>query len=199
MASKLLELDPDIKVIYLVRDPRGILNSRFITHAAHVKDPQGDIKELCYQLGKDRKSLEMLQASLGSLSERTVPTLARTYRTALSNNSASAHNDTTLYYMYHHPVVVSDRFMYLRYEDMALEPLKVGKIIYEFAGVKLPTFPVLWIEANTCPKTSEEANYGVMRSTMAAFKWRVDLPVYQQIYITEQCKSVLEKWGYALI
>ncbi len=200
MASKLLELDPDIKVIYLVRDPRGVLKSRFTNHAAYIQDPRVDIKELCYQMGKDWESLQMLKARLGSRSDRpSVTAVEKNYGTALSNNSASAHDNMTVYFMYHHPVIVSDRFMYLRYEDMTFEPLKTGKVLYQFAGVKMPPFPALWMDTNTRPLTPEEASYGVMRSAMAAFKWRVDLPLYQQIYFTEQCKSLLEKWGYALM
>lgn len=53
--EKLLPLYPNMKVIHLVRDPRGILNSRIKVKAVPSKEFKNDVNDLCSDMGDNLK------------------------------------------------------------------------------------------------------------------------------------------------
>ncbi|XP_062574774.1 carbohydrate sulfotransferase 1-like [Saccostrea cucullata] len=66
MAEKLLKWLPDLKVIYIIRDPRGILNSQFEQHVTEVKNMSFTVKNVCDAIYSDSSHLTQMEVYLKS-------------------------------------------------------------------------------------------------------------------------------------
>ncbi|XP_062574775.1 carbohydrate sulfotransferase 1-like isoform X1 [Saccostrea cucullata] len=61
MAGKLLKWLPNLRIIYLVRDPRGILNSQFEQHVTEEKRMFTTVKKVCNSIISDLSHTKELQ------------------------------------------------------------------------------------------------------------------------------------------
>lgn len=66
MAGKLLEWLPNLKILHLIRDPRGIVNSQFEQVVTEGKNLSTSSEELCQTISKDVKSFSELHRCHGS-------------------------------------------------------------------------------------------------------------------------------------
>lgn len=161
----------NIKVVQLVRDPRGILTSRMET-----------FKEL-YRLWR-----------IWQATGRRPYNLETKQLTAICDdfyNSVSTG--------FSRPYWLKGKFMLVRYEDLARNPLQKTKEIYDFVGLTMNKNVEDWIQANTRGSNGVLAKYkfGTMRDSAAnAESWRLKLPFEMVEYTQTVCQKALMLLGY---
>ena len=163
----LLDRDLNVKIIHLLRDPRGTLASRSKEHSdgAKVLTP-----------GK-------------SLNHNAAYICRR-----MRNNFKFVRQNS---------VFMKDRYMRVRYEDIASDPEGWTRTLYRFAGMgDVPVDVFNWIQQNTRQSTREDAQdtYSTHRNSSAtAQAWRhhIDFPVVNEIQ--RYCDDVLSEAGYVKV
>ena len=105
------------------------------------------------------------------------------------------------------PINQRRRILIQRYEDFAMNPLKVLSRLYNFAGLPVLDSVKTWLNKSTHPSQTREkmkieihpALYTVDDASVAVnrWRWKVD-PCYIDI-IEHYCKHVMEMMGYTLV
>ncbi|CAH0388253.1 unnamed protein product [Bemisia tabaci] len=151
----LISLRYNLRVILLVRDPRGIMTSRS-HHAWCNKDPD------CAQ------------------PLHTCSDMIADYATAIRFSE-----------------MFPKRFMVLRYEELAFEPLKKTRELFRFMGLKLHRSVLKFLLTHT--KFKAGGAFGTFRnSTATALAWRTTSPE-RILNIQSQCEIAIRLWGYRFI
>ncbi|XP_072013668.1 carbohydrate sulfotransferase 1-like [Amphiura filiformis] len=145
----------DVKIIHLVRDPRGTFNSR---------------NQLCY---KNQKLCRNVSYSCERLERNTNIWL-----------------DT--------PMWLQNKYMLIRYEDLAMEPLIYAEKIYNYLNIQLPNSVRDWINGHT------QSNYGnewshTRNSSQVATRWRNELRLSSVMDIQSRCQLVMNRLGYKTV
>ncbi|XP_072045528.1 carbohydrate sulfotransferase 1-like [Amphiura filiformis] len=173
-----LVLDPklNVKVIYLVRDPRGIINSRY----------------------KAVRQFEEVKA------KRKDP-LLRGGPEPIRPNEVSeicTHMERNLQYWIDTPEWLKGRYKLVRYEDMAGNPISVTRDIYNFIQMPLPVSVTHWLDVNT----KQTAGRGKLTNTVTtrnsnvtAYKWQTELQRSVIDDVQLKCKKTLDILGYELV
>lgn len=157
----------DVKIVQLIRDPRGMFRSWF---------PKLN--------NNDELALMKLKRNVSSICKELLMNLydgenLRQYR--------------------------PDKYMLLRYEDLAANPVDVVKTMYSFSGTELHENVLRWIHFNT--GQSERANmkkvqrrFGTFRtdSKSTATKWKTALPYSAIRIIEDNCRQFILSAGYNL-
>ncbi len=162
-----------LKVIHLIRDPRGVLSSRVkiseafenprnykITGTYIMKKYGWIVKQYCQQIEADFHLLHYI------LNDSRYEGIRRNY-------------------------------LLLRYEDLAKDPLGKATEIYKYMGMKLPSNVKRWIIQYT---TSDDINrdaYSTTRKSNTTFdNWRSYLPFNVVKFTQDECKDVMRYIGY---
>ncbi len=124
----------NVKIIQLVRDPRGVYQSR--------RSWQGSCDMNVTECDEVQKNLEYLKALPSSL---------------------------------------QDRYMLLRYEDLADDPIHMTKIIYDFLGLPFPRAVHIWMGVN---------------AKKSAYDWRHKIDYQQMLNVQTYCYNTLMTLGY---
>ncbi|XP_077863335.1 carbohydrate sulfotransferase 1-like [Saccoglossus kowalevskii] len=157
---KTLAVDPAIhlKIIHLVRDPRGIMNSRNKLNQRNKDfqrkgDKLDEVTELCKDLSHNLHIIE---------------------------NSASW---------------LKNRYMLVRYEDIAKDPHAYAKHIYDFIDLELPLEVQQWISKSA--KQTEGGKYSTTQDFAAvATRWRYEISFSDIRSVQEKCAISMESLGY---
>lgn len=160
-AMTLMARDPEVKVIHLLRDPRGTLYSRMSRAEKHI------------------------------ITQRTVEDYSRSYCLRIRTDLTTGDRVEGSY---------PDRLPRVRYEDLALAPVRLTRKLLAFAGLNLSAQQEGHIREITSQPTYKMTFHSVAplktNSTAAAFAWRRAFNVSYTSLIDVSCKDVYSRAGY---
>ncbi|KAI5098465.1 carbohydrate sulfotransferase 1 isoform X1 [Silurus meridionalis] len=161
----------NLKVIQLVRDPRGILASRIETFRDTYR-----LWRIWRATGRKPYNLDLTQLTV----------VCEDFLSSVSTGLS-------------HPYWLRGKYMLVRYEDLARNPLQKTKDIYDYLGLSMDKNVIDWIQANT--RGSNELltkhKYGTVRDSAAnAESWRLKLSFEMVDYTQSVCQKVLHRLGY---
>lgn len=159
----------NLRVIQLVRDPRGIL----VSHMHHFPE---NMKQWWTWKATGKKPKDVDLQYLTQLCNK----LLKSISTGLSD-----------------PHWLKGKYMLLRYEDIARNPLQNTKEIYDYLGFPMDKNVVDWIQANTKGGRGSDHPYSTVRDSAAvAERWRLNLPFDMVEYMQDNCQETLSILGY---
>ncbi|KAM7396095.1 hypothetical protein PAMP_019164 [Pampus punctatissimus] len=164
----------NLKVVQLVRDPRGILASRIETFRDTYR-----LWRLWRATGRRPHNLDLGQ----------INTVCEDFRKSVSTGLAK-------------PAWLRGRYMLLRYEDLARFPLQKTKELYSFLGLVLDRSVKDWIINNTRGSSdlSARQKFTTVRDSAAnAENWRVKLSFDMVVYTQTACQPLLDLLGYKTV
>uniref|UniRef100_H2L485 Sulfotransferase n=1 Tax=Oryzias latipes TaxID=8090 RepID=H2L485_ORYLA len=164
----------NLKVVQLVRDPRGILASRIETFRDTYR-----LWRLWRATGRRPHNLDLSQ----------INTVCEDFLQSVSTGLAR-------------PRWLKGRYMLLRYEDLARFPLQKTRELYTFLGLVLESSVVDWIINNTRGSNdlSTRQKFTTVRDSAAnAENWRVKLSFDLVVYTQTACKPLLGLLGYKTV
>ncbi|OCT81956.1 carbohydrate sulfotransferase 1 [Xenopus laevis] len=163
----------NLKVIQLVRDPRGILASRSETFRDTYR-----LWRIWRATGRKPYNLDVSQLTM----------VCEDFINSISTG-------------FSRPPWLKGRYMLLRYEDVARNPMKKMEEIYDFVGIPSDGNVERWILNNTRGDLSSARHkYGTVRNSAAtAESWRLTLS-YDIVEFTQNaCGDVLTQLGYKTV
>ncbi|XP_055505198.1 carbohydrate sulfotransferase 1 [Leucoraja erinacea] len=163
----------NLKVIQLVRDPRGILASRIDTFPDSFR-----AWKIWRNSGRKPYNLDASHLSA------TCADFLRSAGTGLAR-----------------PGWLKGRYMLVRYEDLAREPEKKTREIYRFLGVSLDANVKRWILNNTRGAgASGNHKYATVRDSAATAEgWRLKLTFDMVELVQDICNLTLAQLGYRMV
>ncbi|XP_071949665.1 carbohydrate sulfotransferase 1-like [Antedon mediterranea] len=166
----------NVKIIHLVRDPRGTANSRRSYYGKKHQKVKGFLPSL--------NEMGLLEEN-PSRRMNTIPKLCKWMRKTLS-------------YAIKQPKWLQGRYKILRYEDFSVNPLETTNKIYEFLGVPLPENVKQWLINNTnAENVKKPSTFSTLRnSTYTATSWRSSLSLKDVLLVQHLCGDVMAELGY---
>ncbi|XP_055365381.1 carbohydrate sulfotransferase 1 isoform X2 [Betta splendens] len=164
----------NLKVVQLVRDPRGILASRIETFRDTYR-----LWRLWRSTGHRPHNLDLGQ----------INTVCEDFLRSVSTGLAR-------------PAWLRGRYMILRYEDLARFPLQKTRELYSFLGLVLDHNVEEWIINNTRGSTDQTSRqkFTTARDSAAnAENWRTKLSLDMVVYTQTACQPLLELLGYKTV
>ncbi|XP_069019475.1 carbohydrate sulfotransferase 1-like [Embiotoca jacksoni] len=164
----------NLKVVQLVRDPRGILASRIETFRDTYR-----LWRLWRATGRRPHNLDLGQ----------INTVCEDFLRSVSTGLAR-------------PPWLKGRYMLLRYEDLARFPLQKTRELYSFLGLVLNHNVEDWIINNTRGSSdlSSRQKFTTVRDSAAnAENWRVKLSFDMVVYTQTVCQPLLGLLGYKAV
>ncbi|NXG41086.1 CHST1 sulfotransferase, partial [Psilopogon haemacephalus] len=160
----------NLKVIQLVRDPRGILASRSETFRDTYR-----LWRIWDGTGRKPYNLDVTQLT----------TVCEDFWNSVSTGL-------------NRPLWLKGKYMLVRYEDLARNPMKKTEEIYDFLGIPMDSNVERWIQNNTRgDRSSSKHKYGTVRNSAAtAEKWRFRLSYEIVAFTQHACQQVLAQLGY---
>ncbi|KAE8606493.1 hypothetical protein XENTR_v10010756 [Xenopus tropicalis] len=163
----------NLKVIQLVRDPRGILASRTETFRDTYR-----LWRIWRATGRRPYNLETGQLTM----------ICEDFFNSVSTG-------------FSRPSWLKGRYMLLRYEDLARNPMKKMEEIYNFVGIPRDANVDRWIQNNTRgDQSSAKHKYGTVRDSAAtAESWRLTLSYDIVEFAQNACGELLTQLGYKTV
>ncbi|GCB75805.1 hypothetical protein scyTo_0020948 [Scyliorhinus torazame] len=163
----------NLKVVQLVRDPRGILSSRMDTFPDSFRS-----WNMWRNSGRRPRNLDPSHLTA------TCQDFLNSVSTGLAR-----------------PSWLKGRYMLLRYEDLAREPERKAQEMYRFLGLDMDPSVLRWIINNTRgPGTSAKHKFGTVRDSAAtAQSWRLKLSFHMVQLVQNLCNITLSQLGYRMV
>ncbi|XP_062327295.1 carbohydrate sulfotransferase 1-like [Osmerus eperlanus] len=165
----------NVKVVQLVRDPRGILSSRMETFRDSYR-----LWRVWRATGRKPYSLDASQLTV----------VCQDFYSSVSTGLSP-------------PAWLRGRYMLLRYEDLARSPVVKTREMYEFLGLSMDESVEGWIRANTRGSKEMAAakhKYGTVRDSAAnAESWRLKLSYDMVEHTQAVCQRTLQLLGYRAV
>ncbi|XP_003408933.1 carbohydrate sulfotransferase 3 [Loxodonta africana] len=163
----------DLRVIQLVRDPRAVLASRMVAFAGKYETWKKWLAE-----GQDQLREEEVQR--------------------LRGNCESIRLSAEL--GLRQPTWLQGRYMLVRYEDVARQPLQKAREMYRFAGIALTPQVEDWIQKNTQAAQDSSGIYSTQKNSSEQFeKWRFSMPFKLAQVVQAACGPAMRLFGYRLV
>ena len=182
------EKQMNIKIIHLIRDPRGTANSR----KRYYNDMLNMNAGAAGRFGIRTRTM----VELGLLEKK--PNLPYKVNTL---ESLCQWMRETVGTAKDHPEWLKGRYKIVRYEDMAHDPIRITKDIYDFVGLDLSEDIVQWVRENT--NTTEDKGMQTFsthkNSSATASSWRQFLTYKEVLSVQKICGDVMNLLGYPLI
>ncbi|XP_068173418.1 carbohydrate sulfotransferase 1-like [Antennarius striatus] len=164
----------NIKVIQLVRDTRGVISSRIDTFTESYNQ-----WHVWKKTGQKPDNINLY--SIKDVCNDSISSIL----TGLAK-----------------PDWLKGKYMAVRYEDLARNPLEKTKEIYDYLGLSMSKDVRRWIDANTQvrPGFLTRLKYGTSRNSSAnAESWRLKLGYDMVQYIQTVCGKPLLQLGYKMV
>ncbi|KAM9463040.1 carbohydrate sulfotransferase 3-like [Clarias gariepinus] len=163
----------DLKVIHLVRDPRAILASRMMTFAQDDEEWRKMTED--GDITEDDNKIGGLRDQCESIRMAAEVGLKR-------------------------PPWLNGRYMLVRFEDIALFPMRKAAEMYQFTGIPFTDQVKEWLLQNTQTPDNEDDMYSTKRnSSQQAEKWRFNLPLKYVKIVQKVCGPTMKLLGYRFI
>lgn len=163
----------DVRVIQLVRDPRAILASRMVAFSSKYQTWKTWAQG--GQVPEDDEEVKRLKGNCDHIRMSAEVGLSR-------------------------PRWLRNRYMLVRYEDIARYPMQKAEEMYRFTGIPFSPQAREWILKNT--QTTREASgiYSTQKnSSEQAEKWRFSIPFTLAQVVQRVCGPTMELFGYKLV
>uniref|UniRef100_H2ZZY1 Sulfotransferase n=1 Tax=Latimeria chalumnae TaxID=7897 RepID=H2ZZY1_LATCH len=164
----------NLKIVHLVRDPRAILTSRIGTFTDQFR------------------AWKIWNATRRKPHNVDLSQITTTCRD-ISNSAETG---------FSRPSWLKGRYMLVRYEDVAKEPVKKAKEVYNFIGLDWDDKVQRWVLQNTNGSAASIGNYKYTtsrNSTATAESWRLNLSFDIVQTVQALCNSTLSQLGYKLV
>ncbi|XP_015207492.1 carbohydrate sulfotransferase 1 [Lepisosteus oculatus] len=170
---KILSEDPrlNLKIVHLVRDPRGILASRMVAFMDQFR-----AWKIWNATGRRPHYIDLSQIT------RTCQDLSDSAETGFQK-----------------PSWLRGKYLLVRYEDLAKNPEEKAKEIYKFIGLEMDEKVRTWIMHNTNRSAIPEGNYKfstTRNSKATAESWRLNLAFDIVQTVQTVCNNTLYLLGY---
>ncbi|XP_069744332.1 carbohydrate sulfotransferase 3 [Narcine bancroftii] len=162
----------NLKIIQLVRDPRAVLASRMVAFPSKYNAWKKWANE-----GRvpDEEEVGKIRGNCENL--------RATAQLGISQ-----------------PPWLKDRFLLMRYEDIALEPVKRAQEMYHFSGIPMTPEVKKWIYENTQVSKGSNNIYSTHKNSSEQFeKWRLALPFKIARVVQQVCEPAMKLFGYKLV
>lgn len=174
-ALRFLVEDPrlDIKIIQLVRDPRAVLASRMVAFSKRYQTWKSWAANGDVPLEDDE--VKKLQGNCNQLRESAELGLSQ-------------------------PDWLENRYMLVRYEDIARYPMQKAAEMYRFIGIPFTLQAKEWILKNTHASEVASGVYSTKKnSSQQVEKWRFSIPFNLAQVVQEVCGPSMELFGYRFV
>ncbi|XP_071493514.1 carbohydrate sulfotransferase 1-like [Diadema antillarum] len=179
------EFGIDVRIIHLVRDPRGTTNSRMHYELKNV-DSSGGKRTKKSVPASDAQNYQVFR----KLVRRNVPNYCRW----MERNLLTAKEWSSW---------LQGRYTLVRYEDFTSAPISMTREIYSFLGLDLPYLVESFIHDATKPMSETNDDRGLFyqrkNSAITASKWRTILSPAQVNEIEEICGKAMDLAGYSTL
>ncbi|XP_071497914.1 carbohydrate sulfotransferase 1-like [Diadema antillarum] len=181
LRSLVEDSETNVKVIHLVRDPRGAAASRIHYYFEVYPDLVNRQRPQFATLGR------LAPLGLNNITERPKDCIPNMCGWIRRNFRSSANV----------PDWLRSRYYLLRYEDFAEAPVQVAQDLYKFVGLPFPASVKSWIVDNTKVENSEKGTFDVKKNSRAiASQWMSDLSQVEIEQVEADCLDVMDDLGY---
>lgn len=168
----------DVRVIHLVRDPRGTANSR-----------------VQYELMKLHPELQKYNLSKSEMTADIFQRLLRKNIISLCKQMVRNAEEVAK-----EPAWLQGRYTRVRCEDFSSAPLKTTRKVYNNLDLELPDNVKLWLRKATGKHAQKDGRMSLFNqhknSKAAAARWRYTLSTDQIKQIEDSCEEAMRLYGY---
>ncbi|KAL4640047.1 carbohydrate sulfotransferase 3 [Arapaima gigas] len=163
----------DIKFIQLVRDPRAVLASRMVAFSAKYKNWKKWAVD--GDVPVDDEEVKKLKGNCDNVRMSAEVGLRQ-------------------------PAWLQQRYMLVRYEDIARYPMQKAAEMYSFAGIPFTPQVKEWILKNTQASKEASGVYSTQKnSSEQVEKWRFSIPFKLAQVVQKVCGSTMKLFGYRFV
>ncbi|KAG5262746.1 hypothetical protein AALO_G00278420 [Alosa alosa] len=160
----------DVKFIQLVRDPRAVLASRMVAFSAKYKNWKRWAVD--GEVPVDDDEVRKLKGNCDNIRVSAEVGLKQ-------------------------PEWLRDRYMLVRYEDIARFPMRKATEMYQFAGIPFTSKVKEWILKNTQASKEVSGVYSTQKnSSEQVEKWRFSIPFKLAQVVQKVCGPTMKLFGY---
>ncbi|XP_043937414.1 carbohydrate sulfotransferase 6-like [Protopterus annectens] len=171
----------NLKIIHLVRDPRGVFKSRSKERSALNFD-----SNILYNNFKEKRNFFRYFSVKRDyeLLEEICKSQVNMYKQATQQNHS----------------FIKGRYKMVRFEDLTKDPLKVASDLYEFTNLTLTPKLQTWIY-NLTHGTGDGGKYGSFQvsprdAVHVSEAWKTELSIFTIQQIEQQCAEAIQVFGY---
>ncbi|XP_068184413.1 carbohydrate sulfotransferase 3a [Antennarius striatus] len=167
------DLRLDVRVIQLVRDPRAILASRMVAFSSQYQTWKAWAQD--GQVPEDDEEVKRLKGNCDHIRMSAEVGLSR-------------------------PRWLRNRYMLVRYEDIAHYPMEKAEEMYRFTGIPFSPQARKWILKNTQTTRKASGIYSTQKnSSEQAQKWRYSIPFTIAQVVQRVCGPTMKLFGYRFV
>lgn len=162
----------DVKFIQLVRDPRAVLASRMVAFSTKYKNWKRWAVDGDGDAPVDEDEVRKLKGNCDNIRVSAELGLKQ-------------------------PAWLRDRYMLVRYEDIARFPMRKATEMYQFAGIPFTSKVKEWILKNTQASKEVSGVYSTQKnSSEQVEKWRFSIPFKLAQVVQKVCGPTMKLFGY---
>ncbi|XP_026164317.1 carbohydrate sulfotransferase 3a [Mastacembelus armatus] len=163
----------DVRVIQLVRDPRAVLASRMVAFSSKYQTWKTWAQD--GQVPEDDEEVKRLKGNCDNIRMSAQVGLSQ-------------------------PPWLKNRYMLVRYEDIARYPMQKAEEMYRFTGIPFSPQAREWILRNTQTTQVASGIYSTQKnSSEQAEKWRFSIPFTLAQVVQRVCGPTMKLFGYRFV